>query len=293
MAGNSRDSGRAVTARALSVLTAFDAGHTRQTLTEIARRADIPLATAHRLVGELERWGALQRDRGGTYVVGLRLWELGRLCPVHTDLQRIAAPVMGDLRDTTGAGVHLAIRDGVEVVYVEQLDRPGGASPNGRPGARRPLHATGAGRVLLANAPPALVDEYLAGARVDGDGVDVARLGQELREVRDRDYALVPGNPPAGGGGAVPVRDGSGIVAASLGLDVPADDSPADDSAAHEGAAHEGAAHEGAADEGAGGGGSSMLVGPLVSAAGAIGRGLADGPAGGRQAPRTRGDHAV
>lgn len=86
MAGNSRDSGRSVTARALSVLTAFDVEHTRLTLTGIARRADIPLATAHRLVGELEAWGALQRDDGGQYSIGLRLWELGMLTPVNRGL---------------------------------------------------------------------------------------------------------------------------------------------------------------------------------------------------------------
>ncbi|MFD0491986.1 helix-turn-helix domain-containing protein [Saccharopolyspora spinosporotrichia] len=67
MAGNSRDAGRSVTARALSVLTAFDIDHSRLTLTAIARRAGIPLATAHRLVRELEHWGrCTATPKGGT-----------------------------------------------------------------------------------------------------------------------------------------------------------------------------------------------------------------------------------
>src|SRR6478609_4936719 len=54
--------GRAsVTSRALSVLGTFDAAHTRQTLTEIAAAADLPLSTTHRLVAELDRWQGLTR----------------------------------------------------------------------------------------------------------------------------------------------------------------------------------------------------------------------------------------
>jgi DNA-binding IclR family transcriptional regulator len=49
------------------------------TLTGIARRAGLQLATAHRLVTELAGWGALTRGADGGYTIGVRLWELGLL----------------------------------------------------------------------------------------------------------------------------------------------------------------------------------------------------------------------
>ncbi|MCI9886863.1 helix-turn-helix domain-containing protein [Micrococcales bacterium 31B] len=43
------------------MLGVFDAQHASLTLSEIARRSGLPLATCHRLVAELVTWGALQR----------------------------------------------------------------------------------------------------------------------------------------------------------------------------------------------------------------------------------------
>ena len=60
-------------------LGAFDGEHRSLSLTDLARRADLPLATAHRLVAELHRWGALAREPNGDYVIGRRLWQLGLL----------------------------------------------------------------------------------------------------------------------------------------------------------------------------------------------------------------------
>ena len=45
-----------VTSRALDLLGAFDPDHRSLTLSALARRAGMPIATAHRLVGELRRW---------------------------------------------------------------------------------------------------------------------------------------------------------------------------------------------------------------------------------------------
>jgi IclR helix-turn-helix domain len=55
--------GRSVTLRALSILDAFDSVHRRLKLTDIARRSNLPLATAHRHVQELVNWHALERKK--------------------------------------------------------------------------------------------------------------------------------------------------------------------------------------------------------------------------------------
>jgi DNA-binding IclR family transcriptional regulator len=47
-----------VTSRAPALLGAFDEQHRRLGLTDLAARAGLPAATAHRLAGELVAWGA-------------------------------------------------------------------------------------------------------------------------------------------------------------------------------------------------------------------------------------------
>ena len=115
--------GASVTSRALALLGAFDEKHRRLTLTELAARAGLPVPTAHRLVAELVEWGALARTADGRYVVGRRLWDLGLLAPVQTGLRQLASPYLHDLYGATLATVHLAVRDGLEVLYVDRLRR--------------------------------------------------------------------------------------------------------------------------------------------------------------------------
>lgn len=69
-----------VPAKLLSLLDAYSEGRTSFTLSELSRRAGLPLSTTHRLVGELERWGGLERSADGRYAIGLRLVELAAPC---------------------------------------------------------------------------------------------------------------------------------------------------------------------------------------------------------------------
>src|SRR5438270_12402787 len=145
MAGRTTEQGASVTSRVLALLAAFDANHRRLTLTELARRADLPIATAHRLVAELAQWGALVRDADGAYAVGRRMWGLGLLAPVEYELRRIASPFLHDLYGATLATVHLAERDGTAVVYLDRLSGHASVPVVSRIGSRLPMHATGVG----------------------------------------------------------------------------------------------------------------------------------------------------
>src|SRR4051812_8265972 len=162
MAGNSSTPGATVTSRALALLGAFDEHHRRLTLTELAERAELPMPTAHRLVGELVAWGPLTRTSTGTYAVGRRLWDLGLLAPVQTGLRELASPYLHDLYGATFATVHLAVRDETEVLYVDRLAGHASVPVVSSIGSRLPLHATGVGKVLLAHAPVDVQQRVLA-----------------------------------------------------------------------------------------------------------------------------------
>src|SRR5674476_34967 len=87
MAGNARKGGESVSSRLLAILGAFDDGHRRMSLSDLSRRVEMPLSTAHRLCAELTDWGALWRDTDGRYVLGRRMWELGLLAPIQVEIR--------------------------------------------------------------------------------------------------------------------------------------------------------------------------------------------------------------
>ena len=162
VAGNVSSPGATVTSRALALVGAFDEEHRRLTLTELAQRAGLPVPTAHRLVGELVAWGALARTSAGDYVIGRRLWDLGLLAPHNAGLVELASPYLHDLYGATLATVHLAVREGTEVLYLDRLRGSTSVPIVSTVGTRLPMHATGVGKVLLAHAPPEVQRAVLA-----------------------------------------------------------------------------------------------------------------------------------
>jgi DNA-binding IclR family transcriptional regulator len=152
-----------VASRVFDILTSFVPGEARLTLTEIAGRTGLPLATAHRLVRELVRLGGLEREEGGTYRIGVRLWEIGSLAPIRGGLRELAMPFMEDLYEATHENIQLAVLAGTEAMILEKISGRHSVRIVTRVGGRLPLHATGVGKVLLAYAPATLRDAVLAG----------------------------------------------------------------------------------------------------------------------------------
>jgi DNA-binding IclR family transcriptional regulator len=224
MAGNTSTAGSRVTARLFAVLDSFDTGHREQRLSDIARRADLPLPTAHRMVRDLVGWGALARTDAGTYVPGRRLWDLGLLAPTHTGLREVASPFLHDIYGATLATVHLAVRDGTTALYVDRLMGHASVPVVSRIGSRLPLHATGVGKVLLAYAPDDVRQAVLSDLRrvTAHTVVQPGRLRQELARVRQEGFAQTSEEMSLGACSvAVPVRDGADDVVAALGIVVP------------------------------------------------------------------------
>lgn len=220
MAGNTTAPGASVTSRVLGIIAAFDEHHRRLSLAEIARRADLPAATAHRLVGELVAWGALARIATGQYVIGRRLWDTGLLAPVQTDLRDAASPFLQDIYAATLATVHLAIRDRLSVLYLDRVAGNASVPVVSKVGSRLPLHATGVGKVLLAHAPEEVQTAVLGRlTRVTPYTVtQPGMLRRQLTRVLREGYAVTVEEMSLGACSiAVPVTS-QGEVVASVGI---------------------------------------------------------------------------
>lgn len=218
--------GPTVTGRVAAVLAAFDTEHGALSLSELSRRTELPLTTAHRLAGELSRHGMLERDEVGRYRIGLRLWEIASTAARAVNLREAALPVLQELCTTTRENVQLAVRDGRYAVYLERLSRPGSVHVVTRAGSRLPVHATGVGLVLLAHAPIEVQDDVLAAplARLTRYTVtDPRRLRRILADVRRVGYVISDRQiETISVSVAAPVRDRAGRVVAAVSVVVAA-----------------------------------------------------------------------
>lgn len=222
MAGNTSVPGATVASRLIAVLGAFDSRHRSLTLTELSHRAGIPVPTAYRLVSELVAGQALQRVEGGRYVIGRRLWEVGLLAPVQGKLRQVAEPFLHDVYAATMATVHLAVRDGDEVLYLHRMRGRASVPIVSTVGTRLPMHATGVGKVLLAYSPPEVHDRVLANLpRITPYTItrpDI--LQKQLARIRRDGVATTAEEMSLGACSlAVPVvRASDGAVAAAIGV---------------------------------------------------------------------------
>lgn len=153
-----KSTAKSVTARALAVLGAFRVDEPAMTLSQMARVAGLPVATVYRLAGELEEGRFLERDASGMYRLGVRMWEMGLLTPVHGHMRETAMPFLLNLQYATRETVQLAVCDGTDAVYIEKLTMNTSTPVQARVGHRFPLHATAVGKVILAYSDPAFVD---------------------------------------------------------------------------------------------------------------------------------------
>ncbi|MFD8416537.1 IclR family transcriptional regulator [Streptomyces sp. NPDC059650] len=111
-------------ARGLSVLRCFRPGEPELQLSEIARRADMPKATAHRIISELVDEGMLERGERGLRL-GVALFALGARVPRQLKLRSLAFPYAEQLHHVTRANVFIFISDasGPDAALVDAVRR--------------------------------------------------------------------------------------------------------------------------------------------------------------------------
>ena len=210
-----------VLGRALTLLTAFGASDVELSLAELARRTGLPKPTVHRLLGELAEWAVVERVPGG-WRLGMALFEMGNRAPRQRGLREVAAPFLSDLFEATHETVHLAVADGLDVVYLDKLTTRHGPAVGSRVGGRMPAHATGVGKVLLAFGPPELAPAVLAGGlerRTPRTVVAPGLLGRELARIRAQGVAEEHEESTVGiACVAAPVHDGGPHAVAAISI---------------------------------------------------------------------------
>ncbi|RKN12816.1 IclR family transcriptional regulator [Streptomyces radicis] len=172
--------------KGLRILQAFRSGDQCLRLTDVAERTGMPKSTVHRLTQILVEQQLLTLSEQG-YELGIALFELSSLVPVKQRLRVAALPFLQDLFMATHETVHLGIREGFDVVYVEKIYGHSDLGLPSRVGGRLPLNCTGIGKALLAFSSEEVRADFLARPlrRITRKSVtDPVRLARELAEAR-------------------------------------------------------------------------------------------------------------
>lgn len=89
-------------------------------VSDLQRESGLPRTTVHRLLGQLEEVGAVERT-GGRWRLGPTLVELGAGVPAEPRLRSVARRPLLDLANTTGALVALSVEMSGGLVVIEVL----------------------------------------------------------------------------------------------------------------------------------------------------------------------------
>ncbi|MGC5614777.1 IclR family transcriptional regulator [Georgenia sp. Z1491] len=186
--------GAGVLERAVRILDAFDADHLTLGLGELVARSGLAHATTSRIATDLVRARLLARGPDGRYAIGARTRDLALLVPSSASVRAVALPYMHDLHAALREHVQLAVLGTREAVIVDRISAPEAVVVVSDVGGDLPLHASAAGKVLLAHAPTVLVEEVLAGPleRLTPRTVtEPERLRAELARCRRTGLAVV------------------------------------------------------------------------------------------------------
>jgi len=207
-------------AKGLAVIRAFSREHAALSLSEIARSARIPAATARRCLLTLEELGYVTRS-GRDFLLRPKVLELGAAYLESMNIEQVTRNHLEELARSTADSAALCVLDGAEIVYVARASVRTLLRLEAHIGSRFPAHATSTGRVLLAGVSSERLARYFESASLEAlterTVTDPAKLRALIEEARRCGYSAVEDELAYGVIAlAVPVFDHQGRVVAAL-----------------------------------------------------------------------------
>jgi IclR family transcriptional regulator, acetate operon repressor len=153
------------------------------TLTDLAQGVGLSPSTTHRLLATLEREGFVRQTGDlGLWQVGLRAFVVGNAFLASRDLLARSHPYLRRLMEGSGETANLAVLDGYEAVFVDQVQCLEMMRMQTKIGSRAPLHASGVGKALLAAMDDEHIEEFLHRRGLPRITASSIATPQQLRE---------------------------------------------------------------------------------------------------------------
>lgn len=219
--------------RGLRLLQCFGTQAGPQTLSDLARAADLPRATARRMLFTLQRGGYVAGD-GKLFALTPHVLTLAASFLRSSPLVTVLQPVLDRLAFAANEISSLALLDGDEVVFVARGSPARMFSGGLEIGYRLPAFCTSVGRAMLGQ-----LDDTDLGARLKAmtrealtpqTVTDPSALLARIIADRAQNYSLVDREAePHFRSISVPVRRYDGVIVAAINMGAHVDRVPAQD----------------------------------------------------------------
>ncbi|WP_210190957.1 IclR family transcriptional regulator [Brucella thiophenivorans] len=209
--------------RAFSILSAVAEGHCD--LPSIGKATGMTRSTTHRLVAFLQRNSFMRYVDGRGYVLGSKLIEFGAKALAQMPLTEVARPILQKLSSETDDTIHLSVRDGDFIMYVDKVPGRRGLEMRSRIGARKPIAVTGTGKAQMLDLDEtewarlySLAQNEILNEEVPPPGfLNWNNYLNSMREFSKLGYTIeIEENETGIGCVAAPIRDARGQIVAGL-----------------------------------------------------------------------------
>lgn len=136
---------------ALTILKLFSIDTPEIGVTSLSHKLNISKSTAHRLLSSLMEEGFVYKDpQTNLYSLGSSILSLVNIVSAQLHISNEVIPILNMLVERTNENAHLTILEGMEVVYIQNLNGEYMSDDRIYLGARRPAFCTSAGQSILA-----------------------------------------------------------------------------------------------------------------------------------------------
>ena len=176
----------------LEKLTTLKAG---MGVSELSRELGLTKSNTFRLLQTLSALGYVRREPDKTYSATLKTWQVGRSVVENLNLRTAASQMMLYLSEETKETIYLAVRDGLNVVYIDKVESTKPIRSWNPIGGTAPLHCVGTGKAILAADYRVLRDQIIGSLErfTDRTITDMEELDKDVSETRLRGYAIDTG----------------------------------------------------------------------------------------------------
>jgi IclR family pca regulon transcriptional regulator len=208
--------------RGLRVFELFGADQRPMTLSDLAKAADLPRATARRILFTLERAGYVTSD-GKLFQLTPRVLKLAASYLTSNQVVSVLQPVLDRLSSAAQEISSLAILDGNDVVFIARASPARVFSAGIDLGYRLPAFCTSVGRVMLgkfSNSELALIlDAMDLMALTPFTVTDKDLLLATIMTDREKGYSLVDREAEPGFRSvSVPIRRYDDVIVAAINM---------------------------------------------------------------------------
>jgi len=182
--------------KAFSIIEIMASHNQSMRLQDIAKQANIPQATALRIIYTFMKLGyIIQNEETLKYSLTLKFSLIGTQVASQIDLRDIVKPYLTEISKDCGEASCLSIEEGNELLYIDSVDGQDSLlTVTQKIGKRAPLYCTGAGKIYLTKLDKkklkAFLDKNPLVPLTEHTITTFEGLCEELEIIKSRDFSL-------------------------------------------------------------------------------------------------------